>query len=39
MVGMKAYFRPDGKPVVVVIEIQSPEAEDLAIAILLTMRP
>ncbi len=39
MVGMKAYFRPDGDPVVVLVEISGPEARDLAVSILMTMRP
>jgi len=39
IIGMKAYFGPEGDPVVVLVEIQSPEAEDLARSILFTMRP
>ena len=39
MIGMKAYFGPDGNPVVVVAAIHSPESEDLVRAILMTMRP
>ncbi len=39
MVGIRAYFRPDGNPVVVLVEIRSPEARDLAVSILMTMRP
>jgi hypothetical protein len=39
MVGIKAFFRPDGNPVVVVVAIENPESEQLARAILMTMRP
>jgi hypothetical protein len=39
LVGMKAYLRPDRNPVVVLVEIESPEAEEVAVAILMTMRP
>jgi hypothetical protein len=39
MVGMKGYFRPDGGPVVVMVTVTSPEAEELARGILFTLHP
>ena len=39
MVGVKAYFSPDGSPVVVVIAVQSPGADDLARRILMSLHP
>ena len=39
MAGAKAYFRPDGSPVVVAIALQSPGAEDLARRILMSLHP
>jgi len=39
MLGMKAYFRPVGNPLEVVVDLESPGAEEIAQAILLTMHP
>ncbi len=39
IVGMKASFGPEGDPVVVMVELPGPEAEDLARSIVFTMRP
>ena len=39
IVGMRAYFRPGAEPVTVLIEIDNPDAEGIALAILRTMRP
>ena len=39
LVGLEAYFRPDGGAVVVVIAIRSEEAYELALQILMSMHP
>jgi hypothetical protein len=39
MIGIKAYYRPDGVPLEVIIAVETPGAEDIARAILLTIHP
>jgi hypothetical protein len=39
LIGLKAYFRPDGTPLMVVVAIQSLEAESLAREILFSLHP